>query len=247
MWKTTVSIPDAATSGLLPVAIWPDGVTAVAGGARSSDGALAGFVAWINTSGKITKVVRTTPFIAWYMTVTPDGNLWALGRVFSSPGAKEDAPHQMVRTFSKDGIQLRETISRGSFAKWPPPTTHASIAHSGDRIALYLASSSDWIELSAETGEEIGRTKVQQPESFRLRRAVYGAHGELYVSGSVSNPTLKRSVPVFAKVEPRSGKWTDLTATLAASNVPLSGLVGVDGGNLVFSTGDDRVLRQPMP
>ena len=249
LWKRTVAIPDAVTSGLLPVAIWPDGTVAVAGGARSSDGALAGFVAWIDASGKITKVLRTTPFIAWYMTVTPDGNLWALGRVFNPPGAQEDSPHQMVRTFSRDGVQLRETISRGAFAKWPPPTARASIASSGDRVGLYLAGTADWIELSTETGEVIARTKVQQPASAQVRRAVYGLHGELYVSGSVtvSNGAQNRSVPVFAKVGPKTGRWIDLTATLAASNLAPSTLVGADGGDLVFSSGDDRIRRQPMP
>lgn len=247
LWTRTVSISGASTSGLLPAAIWPDGTTAVAGGARSPDGALAGFIAWIDTSGQITKVVRTTPFIAWYMTVTPDGNLWAFGRAFNPPGAKVDTPHQMVRSFSKDGIQLRESMQRDAFATWPHPTTEAGIAHHGDRIGLYLSRSSGWIELSAETGEEKFRTKVNQPASFRLKRAVYGPRGELYLSGSVSDQTRKRRVSAFAKVEPQSGKWTDLTPTLTAGELKGASIVGTDGRYLVLSSAGDKVYRHPMP
>ncbi|MCC7236242.1 MAG: hypothetical protein IT163_13100 [Bryobacterales bacterium] len=246
LWSTKIGFPDAVETSLRTVAIWPDGSVAVGGGARSADGALAGFIALIDSGGNTKRIVRTTPYIAWHMAVAGDGRLWTFGRRFLAPEAKVDEPHQMVRSFSKEGVQEAAYFPRQSFTKWPHPASGADLVLFRDRVGLYVTSRGEWVELSAETGEVRTQTKIAQPSDFVLRGAAYGPNGELYVSGSRLDREAKKTVPVLAKVDPQSGAWTDLTASLEPDGIRASTIAGVDGNLLVLADGAPEVYSYRM-
>ncbi len=246
LWSTKISFPDAVETSLRSVAVWPDGSVAVGGGTRSTDGALAGFVALVDSTGTTKRIVRTTPYIAWHMAVAADGKLWTFGRRFLAPDAKVDEPHQMVRGFSREGVQEAAYFPRDSFTKWPHPASGADLVLFQDRVGLYITSRGEWVELSAATGEIRTQTRIAQPTDFVLRGAAYGPKGELYVSGSRLDKGTKKTVPVLARVDPRSGAWTDLTASLEPNGIKASTIAGVDGNLLVLAGGAPEVYSYRM-
>ena len=48
-----------------------------------------------------------------------------------------DEPHEMVRSFSMDGVQLAAYFPGESFRKWPHPASGAAILLHRDRVGLY--------------------------------------------------------------------------------------------------------------
>ncbi|MBK7929033.1 MAG: hypothetical protein IPJ98_16620 [Bryobacterales bacterium] len=124
LWTVRVTVPESVQTTLYPVTVWPDGSAAAAGGAVSADGARGPFLVLIDPAGKITRMVRTAPFVAQHLTVARDGSLWAFGRILSDWGEKKDKPHMMVRKYSRDGRELAAVLPRDTFPDWPHPARH---------------------------------------------------------------------------------------------------------------------------
>jgi len=248
LWTTKVTIPDSVRTTVFPVAVWPDGSAVAGGGAVSADGARTAFLAFIDTTGAITRVVRTAPFAARHLTVTQDGSLWAFGRIFSDWGEKKDKPHMMVRKYSRDGRELAAVLPRDTFADWPhpaaAPAVMAAISGWRDRVGL-VTGDGEWVEISTETGEQLSRRKLAMPNPFRLYGAAYGPEGDLYLSGSTRDEA-KKEVQVHARVERASGAWIDVTQK--TNGTPYRGLtiVGSDGDSVVLASGAAEVQFVPF-
>jgi hypothetical protein len=67
----SVSITDAAVNRA--------GNLVVSGGIENQAGAIANFIASIGTDGRLSQVIRTTPFVPIYVCAAEDGTVWSYG------------------------------------------------------------------------------------------------------------------------------------------------------------------------
>ncbi|MFN9262297.1 MAG: hypothetical protein ACK6DY_02240 [Acidobacteriota bacterium] len=237
IWSTEASIEGAVKTSITSMGVWPDGTTVAGGGARTAAGALAGFLLWLSPDGSPIKTVRTSPFVPLHLKVAPNGKLWALGRILNPPDAKTDLPHQMLRSFSKDGLQDWTALSRENFAKWPHPAVAAGMTISGDRVNIYLPSTGELIALSSISGEELSRSTINKPEGFQLRGMASKADGTIYLSGTRREKTMSKSLATYAKVDKGVAHWSDMGESGSSGSGKATTIVGSLGDDLVLTSG----------
>lgn len=153
LWTAAIEIPQAHRASLRAMAAWPDGSVAVSGGALDDSGAAAGFIAWLTPGGATRKIVRTARFVAWHLSVANDGTLWALGREAVAPQSTTDAPHDILRRYSRDGQFVKSALPRTSFASRAHPASgHTHLATVAGVVGIYCGPTGEWIEVSSTSG-----------------------------------------------------------------------------------------------
>jgi hypothetical protein len=96
------------------IAVSPGGTYAVNASAMDAAGASSAFLAWLDASGRIEKLVRTSPAAANALCFADDGTLWALMRVHD--GKFEEVPdYDMLRQYDANGKLLRTALPRKVF------------------------------------------------------------------------------------------------------------------------------------
>ena len=98
-----VRVPGAQALAIADVAVSPSGGYAAAVSARDADGRHASFLAWLNSAGETTKIVRTTPYAAARIVFSVDGRLWAAGRAREADYSTSPV-YDVVRVYGQDGI-----------------------------------------------------------------------------------------------------------------------------------------------
>lgn len=76
--------PDTVKASIRSVTINESGTMAISGSVVGRDGVVAHVIGLVAPPGKLTRVIRTNPFLATKLTFGPDGTIWALGRNLST-------------------------------------------------------------------------------------------------------------------------------------------------------------------
>jgi hypothetical protein len=191
-----LSVPDAAVTSTRSMAAAPDGGVAVAASVKNADGASASVIIWLNASGGVERVVRTTPFAAFHLAFAGDGTLWAVGREHDTR-FEHTAEHNILRRYDRQGRVVSSLLPKTSFHVPPGPWHPASqswLTASGDRVGFYSVTAGEWVEASL-SGEILGRWK---PGGIKPGEDVLGValttSGGVYVSTQIQRV---RQTPVY--------------------------------------------------
>jgi hypothetical protein len=134
---------EAAVSG--------DGTIAVAGSAYDSDARSVSAIVWVGRDGKLTRVVRTSPFAAFHVEFAGDGSLWTVGRVIDA-NFKEVPGHDTVGQYDKEGKLTRSLVSLDTFLPHRPHNWHPAMGSllvvGEDRIGFLSPAAREYIEIS---------------------------------------------------------------------------------------------------
>jgi len=235
LWTSTLQVPNSARVSPRGLAAWADGTVVVSGGAVSNDGALAGFIAWFGPSGAVQKIVRTSPFVAWLFCPTDEGTLWALGRTLAVPGSKEEPPHDILRQYDRNGRFLRSALPRSTFDGQRHPVPGAFMGAAKGRLGLYVSATHEWIELSAQSGETLGRSKYPLAGSAKITGLAFTG-SSIYISGMQPGGAGSVARAFFSKLDRTKGQWLPIeTGNLASGNASPF-ILGVDSTSLVVGT-----------
>ncbi len=234
-----ISVPEATKVNVRDVAVAPDGRLAVSAGAFSAKGHFASVILWLDTSGAISRVVSTSPFAAARLVFTPDGSLWALGRVHDS-NFETTSDHDILRKYDTDGrlcqtaLPLREFPSSGVH-----PMTGAFLLVSESRLGLYSTTANEWIELSF-SGQVLARYRTPKlPQQMQAIGAAFTDAEGLCLSlrespkaGHVTR-TMSSTMCRFDRTS-QSFVTVRLLQSEVTSDSDVGVIVGSDGPQLVF-------------
>jgi hypothetical protein len=132
-----LSLPDATLLRVTDAAVAADGRIAILASATTADGALAPFIAWVDSLGEVQRVVRTTPFVPHRIIFSPDGNLWAVGHLYNEQHTTSVPRHDVLWAFGADGLAKTSLLPSDSFRKTWPSTT-SWVAANGRKLAVYF-------------------------------------------------------------------------------------------------------------
>ena len=165
----SISFPDSTTVSVEGVAAVNGGPGAlISGSAWSQSGQLATFLAWVDNTGKVTKVIRTNPYLATRICFAPDGSIWTFG----VNAENVQADDELVRHFQPDGTLAGKYALKSSFGIKRNPARMNQLGSpfigvSKDRVGVFSANANQWLEFGFD-GQMLGRWTVQPPPALKL-------------------------------------------------------------------------------
>jgi hypothetical protein len=227
--RTTLALSGSVRTLLSDISITPSRKIAVAGTVDSAEGASAAFIAWLGPDGRVDRVVRTSPFAAFKICFSNDGNLWAVGREHLLD-YNEKPEYDVIRIYDGNGQLIRTVLPRTSFAvRHPHPGSTAFVVASADRMGVYSVHAKEWIELSL-SGAILGRWKGI--EAKRVAGAALTDAGSVYVSGFYPGKPEGRTV--FSKLDRGTGSWLPIDTPF--TNDPFTAIYGTDQDQIVVAS-----------
>ena len=224
-------IPGAQRVIVHDVAASPDGSLAVSVTAVDEEGALVAMLALLESSGELTRVIKTSPFSATSIAFTGDGNLWAVG-VEKDSSFQEVANYSVLRKYTPEGEQVGDFLPRSGFPQSQRAAAlYSVLAGSRDKVAFLSAETGEVNVVSAD-GLLLHRGLVVIPEGLRLVTGALTQSGRFFVAAKrsgVDEPML----PVY-EVDFDKGVLVSVDVSQAVSASRLGYLMGADADGLVL-------------
>jgi hypothetical protein len=237
--QTRIEIPNYGEIKIFDVAASPDGRVAISAGASGA----GAFVAWLNSSGSIERIIKDPAFPMMRLCFSADGSLWAMGHFLDHSNHRpEDIPdYATLRHYNRDGQLLHSTLPRNSFARrtWEEPDELAKLVALRDRLGIYSRSANEWIEVSM-TGEVIGRWKgVNLPDHSDITGVGLLSDQSVYVTAQGPSAVHPRQIGFLGifSLDKQSGEWKPFNLLNESGKKRPAMIYGADGDRFLIQTG----------
>ena len=239
----TVWFSSAAKVSVRGVTVDNGGTIFVSGAARSSDGALADFIAQLNPEGQVSDVVRTNPYLGLHLCTVAPGNVWALG--YDRDARRNGSPNLMLRQFDLSKGEVRSTLDMNSVSESATPlnTEKMSLFCNIHTVGAFFDlgnGSYEWIELDVD---DFRLSKWRLPnlrEGAEVNGVAMTSNGHLYASvHNYSSHGPFAALFVLRKQEQGRAIWTPVRGTfekLTPTTVAISRLIGNENNELIYTT-----------
>jgi hypothetical protein len=240
-----LAIPDAAVIGVGAVAVSSQKTIVAAVSAKAADGRFASLLVFTDLSGKLIRIVRTTPFAAGRLVFLPDGGLLGVGREYDDRyGLFEDVEgHNVLRFYSPIGVlqgkALNVDLLRPNKRDLHPLDWF--VAPGIDRIGMLDRENLRYVEIdySGAVIRPLAPLGVDRPA--RVNGVAVLSNGDRLVS--VEYPVKPGDPPsaAFVLYQLRDTPNGQVTRRVVREITPPEGfmglsVLGVHQGNLVLST-----------
>jgi hypothetical protein len=219
-----------------------DGYVAIAIAVQGSERVAT--LCFLDKSGKLLKVVKTSPFWPFLLTVADDGTIWAFGAAGSDENPNSDAP--LVYQFSNAGDVLGSSVPRKLFGQDPPFELSADlgvavIRSAGKRVVLYSPHTYQLLGLALDRSI-IDSYTIKPPEVERRGRKTAGMM-------KMMGLTVTNEGTVYARLTGGDGTGLYRLDRAAKRWIPLPSDVmeKVRSYSLIGSTADELALIPATP
>lgn len=186
--QETVWFNEAERVSIGDVAVSKAGKVIVSGGTHNHAGAVANFIAEMGDSGRVERVIRTTPFRPIYICAADDRTVWSYG--FDRDEKLEDVPSSLrLRQFSFDKGQVQAMLGglKPDTPHWAMRGKHPndiSMRCTSKRVVLYNASASEWVEFDIPTGKlKVSKvTPLPDDAGMRVTGFAITESGDVFIS-----------------------------------------------------------------
>jgi len=228
--RVRMTLSDATKTTVRDVARSRNGIVAVTGTAYGPGGTVVPYIAWIDQSGQITQVLRSTPFAATKLVFGSDGTLWAVGREYLSD-LKTPQTFDVLRRYTADGRVLQKMLPNTTFAKKRNPAVGKPyVVVSEDRVGVYSAVSGDYIEVSF-AGKILGKWQVVDEAVGRVGGVALTKSNQVYVSVILRGAGEPTSLRLLDR---GLDEWQTVTLDPALRSRSGTVILGTDGDDLVL-------------
>ncbi len=216
----------------------------VSGGTTSESGQVAQFIGEIDESGVLSRVVRTTPFIPYFICTTGDDDtVWAYGmeRVH---GNQAPYDHALLRHYSMSQGLLDAVLNRSALPSKPfPPygwyAGQTNMRCIGSLIAIYNGPTDQLITYDVST-KQLRVVQVEAtPKEVRWTGFAVTDDGSVFASFIRREQTKRTSGLVRLVIKPdNTASWIAVPGTLGpigAADQHSYRLAGSDRNQLVYS------------
>jgi hypothetical protein len=165
--EATVSLAEAEVISLSDTTLNSSGSLFASGGTRDTKGRVAHFIAQLNEAGQVSRIVRTTPFMARQICVAKDdGTVWAYG---GDQGTVKSSP--VLEQYSLDKGLLKALFPRTELGpEWSlldgrvPEQIHLSC--SDEKVVLFNAESDVLLEYDLRSDQAI-RQQISRLPAYK--------------------------------------------------------------------------------
>ncbi|MFZ0770924.1 MAG: hypothetical protein WCA49_22435 [Candidatus Sulfotelmatobacter sp.] len=233
----SVSITDAAVNRA--------GNLVVSGGTENQAGAIANFIASIGTDGRLSQVIRTTPFLPIYVCAAEDGTVWSYGIDRDEEG-RGIAESLRLRQYSFDKGQLMAMLDVSTLNASGWTLTQGrypgeiSLRCNSQRIGLYNGRSGEWVEFDF-AADKLKVAKVEplpSPKTMRITGFALTDAGDVFVSLHDRSGSPPRSGLFRLQFDSTGlGSWIPVKNTVGPylHGGPIERLLGADGPDLIYT------------
>lgn len=241
LMHTQIAIPGAYRETIRDISVSPTGTLAATGFAYTNDGAQARFIVWVDSSGVIQTVVRTSPFAADRICFAQDGSLWAAGFQLTPDLKNEESEYDVLRHYDSEGHLLQSVLARSSFTRgvvrhnFVAPGEHGYLLSLGDHIAYYTPTALEWDEISASGSVLRRRPALKAVASgFKGPTKAFGAavlpSGRVYISAHERDSSQKLFNSIY-RFDPATAIWQAVDTSQFGKP---GDIIGSDGDALVI-------------
>lgn len=234
-----IEIPEANETIGGRIAALPGGVGYVAFAVAVNSTERAPTLCFLDRTGRLQRVLRTTPFWPYLITAATDGTVWAFGAT-----GDEDVPtstESLLYHFSPTGEVLGKLLPRSLFGAEPPydPQTKlgaSQLTSAGDRVILYAADTRQLFEMGLD-GSLLGSYTIPLParevagtkqSSSMLLRSL-----RVTDNGAVFAHLVRGDTAGIYELDRANQRWVPLADDLMAKVRNLS-LIGSAAGDLAL-------------
>jgi hypothetical protein len=242
--EAIIWLKDASSVEVNDVATNRAGNLVVAGGTENQAGVIANFIASIGNDGRVSQIIRTTPFLPIYVCAAEDGTVWSYGFDRDVEGKKVEGS-LILRQYSFDKGQLRAMADKSilNFSGW----TLARGRYPGEisfrctsrKVGLFNGASGDWLEFDIAT-DKLNVAKIDPlppPKEMQITGFALTEAGDVFVSLHDSSSDPPRSGLFWLEFDKAgAGSWVPVKNTIGAYlHGPIERLLGTDGTNLIYT------------
>jgi hypothetical protein len=244
--ETTVSLPDAEVIALFDTTLDNSGSLFASGGTQDTKGRFAHFIAQLNESGQVSRVVRTTPFMARQLCVAKnDGTIWAYG------GDQDMKGSPVLEQYSLDNGLLKALFPRTMLdTAWSLLDGHTPdqihLACNDQKVVVFNATSNVLLEYDLASDKAIRRPVTALPGHRDLLVTGFCMTKDGLILASLYQKTSKPPMSgVFQlNFDDSRGVWVPLEETVRPGDPnDHFRIVGTNGTDVIYSRSfEDRAL-----
>ncbi len=247
--EAVVWFKNATRVSISDVAVGKKGELVVAGGAMDQSGVIANFITLIGDDGRVSKTVRTTPFLPHRVCVAENGNVWAYGSDRSEQGERVETS-LMLREYDFEKGQVKALLAKSELNPWGWTLSEGRYPEefylrcAGSKVGLYNGASSEWIEYD-KSAQKLKIAKVAPlppPSDVRIRGFALTESGQVFASMHyrTRNPVMSG----LFKLEFGNdgvGHWMVVKGTFQPfrDGIGVGQLLGTDGTELIYTRGPE--------
>jgi hypothetical protein len=247
--QAIISFKNAESTTVSDAAVTKSGTLVVSGGTMNSAGVIANFIAEVDSTGHVGRVVRTTPFLPVYICGAEDGTVWSYGFDRDENGEGVEGSLNL-RQYSFEKGQIRATLNKFKlYSAWSLTrgryAGELNLRCTSQKVGIFNGAASEWIEFDIPTNT-LKVAKVNPLPSIKEVRILGFAmteSGDVFVSlhQRTSNPPQSG---LFKLTFDSSGvgSWTPVANTIGPylNGGPIERLLGTDGTNLIYTSDLNR-------
>ncbi len=207
--------------------------------AFGSDGKPASYLGWIRPDGTPSKLVPTTPYFPFQISLAADGSLWTVGQ---TPALAADGHNigidlraSVMRHFDRAGNVIQSFFPSSQFLPSSPRLISGFLTTNADRLGWYspAAGKSVYVEMSFD-GSEIRTYPGLSDDSNRVTGFTLTSTGEAFLT---VNRMHQNRADIY-HLDRQKSEWVRVDALPSAP--PTQELLGSDQETLIFQVEGDR-------
>jgi hypothetical protein len=205
IFATQLALEGAVHVVIRDTAASAKGVFAITGGALERDGAGFNFIAYLDSHGAVTRVIRLQDFVGRRLCFTDDGRLWLAGAAPTYPGHQEPPDYDVLRVYDAAGSQqrsfFRQSLFTGNLAsgRW-------RLAANRQSVVLFDSMTGELVETSYEGRMGSVRT-VPVPATDSVTGFAVSGASDIVVS---CQPSTGVGRTRFLLLDPKTDLWSEV-------------------------------------
>jgi hypothetical protein len=243
--EAIVSFIEMYSTGIDDAAINKAGDLVVSGGTEDQAGVIGNFIASISKDGRVSRMIRTSPFLPIYVCSADDGTVWSYGIERNAQGRGVQTSLRL-RQYSFDKGELRAMLDVSSLnsdgwklteGRYPGEISLRCTSH---RVGLLNGVSSELAEFDLATNK-LKVSKVEPlppPEEVQISGFALTESGDVFMSLHDHSTMPSRSGLFKLSFDsPGAGKWVPLIDTVGPflHGAKVGQLLGTDGTDLIYT------------
>ena len=232
--KTVITIPEAIRIEIGDFDRGEDASIVFCALAFTGEGKQASFIGWITPDGTQSRLVRTTPYAPFKISLAADGSVWTVGQ---TPTYDEDGRSvgvalqaRVLRHFDSSGNLIQSFFPSSQFLKSGPRLISGFLVAGTDRLGWYSPASGEsvYVEIPFD-GSNFRTYPGLASGSSRVTGFTITSSGEAFL-------TVNDTKGIY-HFDHQKGEWVLVPAPL--SEPPIGALLGSENNNLVFQVPGD--------